>query len=161
MNHRRKRHILPTVFLVALAATTGCISDENTLFAMGDSITFGFGSEDLGGYRSRLFALAQREGHGVSFVGPRQDGPNTVEGRSFSKYHDGSSGYTLLGDENGDRGIAPRVEQQISWYRPEILLLMAGTNDILQDIDLDNAPSRFAQLIDEVLEVDPEITLER
>ncbi len=124
--------------------------------AIGDSITYGVGSSDEGGYRSRLFSLAQKDEHHISFVGSRESGPETVDGISFPRGHDGSIGYTLKGNENGDRGILPRINEQLSWHHPEIVILMAGTNDILQDIELDTASDRFSDILDEILSVAPD-----
>ena len=39
----------------------------------------------------------------------------------------------------------------MSMFHPNIVLLMIGTNDILQNIDLGNAPERLASLVDEII----------
>jgi lysophospholipase L1-like esterase len=125
------------------AAGSPCV-----VLPFGDSITYGYGSTDLGGYRSALFALAVAGSKSLTFVGSSADGPSTVSGKPFPRQHEGHPGYTIAGSQ----GIAQFVQQGIiKTFKPNIVLLAIGTNDISQNIDLPNAPLRLGQLIDAIL----------
>jgi lysophospholipase L1-like esterase len=123
-------------------ATGACV-----VLPFGDSITYGYGSTDLGGYRSKLFALAVAGAKTLTFVGSSADGPTTVSGKPFPRQHEGHPGYTI----SGSQGIEQFVQQGIiKTFKPNIVLLAIGTNDISQNIDLANAPTRLGKLIDEI-----------
>jgi lysophospholipase L1-like esterase len=124
------------------AAPSPCV-----ILPFGDSITYGYGSTDAGGYRSQVFALAIADGKSLTFVGSSADGPSMVSGKAFPRQHEGHAGYTIT----GSKGIAQYVDQGIiKQFKPNIVLLMIGTNDISQTIDLSNAPQRLGKLIDSI-----------
>jgi lysophospholipase L1-like esterase len=81
---------------------------------LGDSITLGVN----GGYRNNLYTGLQQNSCGVSYAGTLSD-PNT---RVADKTHEGHTGLTI-----GD--IAASVNAWIAATQPNIILLMAGTND--------------------------------
>lgn len=88
-------------------------------------------------------------GKNVTFVGSLTNGPTTVSGKPFPMHHEGHGGYTISGGGNG--GIAGTItDNAISTYHPNIVLLMIGTNDLNDNIDVANAPSRLGKLIDEI-----------
>jgi len=119
------------------------------ILPLGDSITEG--CCDLnGGYRVELFNQAVTNGKNVTFVGSLANGPDTVASKPFPKHHEGHGGYTISGGGNGP--IAGTItDNALSMYKPNIVLLMIGTNDVNQSIDLSNAPSRLGALIDEIV----------
>ena len=118
---------------------------------LGDSITEGYlPSGANGGYRVELFRQAVRAGKNITFVGTQMNGPTTVENRTFPRRHEGRGGYTIAG--GGQGAIAGTVtDTAISMYRPNIVLLMIGTNDINGNINVSTAPTRLGQLIDEII----------
>ncbi len=121
---------------------TACV-----ILPFGDSITQGFGTTDLGGYRSLLFGLAVAANQSLTFVGSGADGPGTVSGKPFPRNHEGHPSYTIA----GTIGITQFVDRGlITTTKPHIVLLMIGTNDISQNIDLPSAPTRLGQLIDKI-----------
>lgn len=125
------------------AAGTACV-----ILPFGDSITYGYGTTDLGGYRSLVFGLAVADSKSLTFVGGSADGPSTLAGRPFPRNHEGHSSYTI----DGSLGITPLVDQGlITKYKPNIVLLMIGTNDMSQTLDLPNAPTRLGKLIDKIV----------
>jgi lysophospholipase L1-like esterase len=81
---------------------------------LGDSITLGVN----GGYRNELYTGLRQDDCGVGYVGTLSD-PNT---RVADKHHEGHSGLTI-----GD--IASGVDAWMAATHPNIILLMAGTND--------------------------------
>jgi len=116
---------------------------------LGDSITEGCCTSPEGGYRIEIFHQALTAGKNVTFVGSLTNGPGTVDNKTFPMHHEGHGGYTISGGGNG--GIAGSItDNAISTYHPNIVLLMIGTNDLNDNIDVTNAPSRLGKLIDEI-----------
>ena len=90
---------------------------------MGDSITHGAGA--TGGYRLELKDLLVPEGHSFDY---RRfaivHGPYEIEDRQ----HQGRSGYRIDGE------IADIARDKVTTYRPDVVLLIIGTNDITTDM---------------------------
>jgi lysophospholipase L1-like esterase len=122
----------------------------------GDSITDGYLAQ-RGGYRIPLFQRAHQEGRHLTFVGSAVNGPATVDGVPFPQHHEGHSAYTI-NDEPlpapAHKGISPFVKTSIPAYHPDIVLLMIGTNDVDNSIDLPNVPTRLGALIDSIIALD-------
>lgn len=49
------------------------------------------------------------------------------------------------------------IGQLVSNYRPEVVLLLVGTNDVAQDYDLPGAPARLGVLVDRLLAASPSV----
>jgi GDSL-like Lipase/Acylhydrolase family/Repeat of unknown function (DUF346) len=114
------------------------------ILPLGDSITEGHYFD--GGYRVRLFDAAIHWGRRVTFVGCLSNGPSDVEGVPFPRSHEGHSGK----DINYIAGIVPKALES----EPDIVLLMIGTNDVLQNNDLGRAPDRLAALLGKIIAAD-------
>ncbi|HEV8245750.1 MAG TPA: SGNH/GDSL hydrolase family protein [Polyangiaceae bacterium] len=137
-----------------------CAGGKTIVLPFGDSITAGANSTDTGGYRSPLFHLAHANGHDPLFVGGMENGPATVDGVAFSNHHEGHPGYKIDVSGSSDwYGITPMVEGVMSTQHPEIILLMIGTNDVLQSYDLAEAPNRLAILLDKIITAAPDACL--
>ena len=120
------------------------------ILPLGDSITEGCCTAPEGGYRIELFRQAETNGKNVTFVGSLLNGPTTVANQNFPMRHEGHGGFTISGGGNG--GIAGSLtDNAIATYHPSIVLLMIGTNDLNDNIDVVNAPSRLGDLIDEII----------
>ena len=96
---------------------------------LGDSITLGIVSAPrdnndttLGGYRDDLFNALLGDDILIDFVGSRTAGPSTL----LDQDHEGTSG--IRADMLG-----MNLPSQIAEFDPDIVLLMAGTNDSRQD----------------------------
>jgi lysophospholipase L1-like esterase len=113
--------------------------DACAILPIGDSITDGYNVP--GGYRIELFRSAHAAGHNITFTGSLTNGPATVDGVAFPIRHEGHSGWRI--DMISGQVPAPALS-----IRPHIVLLMAGTNDVIQNSDLDQAPARLGTLID-------------
>ncbi|MES1207949.1 MAG: SGNH/GDSL hydrolase family protein, partial [Pseudomonadota bacterium] len=97
------------------------------------------------------FSAAVAANKSITFVGSQTSGPATVAGKSFPKGNEGHSGYTMY-DNSKASGIAGAItDNAIKNYKPNIILLMIGTNDMHYSVDLANAPTRLGQLLDEIL----------
>ncbi len=110
------------------------------IMPLGDSITYGYRSSDGNGYRQYL--LTALAGNNVSFIGSVKAGTMT---------------------DNNNEGHSGALIDQIASYanlslpeRPNVILLMAGTNDMNNNVDPDNAPARLGALIDEILAACPD-----
>lgn len=125
------------------------------IMPLGDSITIGA----FGGYRVELFRLAHSEGHDITMVGGSvPDGPDTVDGVPFPKNHEGHGGFTI--DDGGGRfGLQPIVVDSLATFHPNVVALMIGTNDLDIQLDVENAPTRLARLVDTILDTDPAVFL--
>jgi lysophospholipase L1-like esterase len=129
-----------------------------SILPLGDSITEGCCTAPEGGYRIELFTKAVNGKQTITFVGgtlgigdAKPNGPATVAGQPFPQGNEGNGGYTIA-SPSSKGGIAGAItDQSCSTYKPNIVLLMIGTNDILQNIDPGNAPTRLGSLMDEII----------
>jgi endo-1,4-beta-xylanase len=104
---------------------------------LGDSITDGLTVP--GGYRIKLWKSITNDGLTVDFVGSLSNGPTELG----DKNHEGHSGWRI--DQ-----IDTNINSWMDTYKPQIVLLHIGTNDISQKYNLDNAPARLSALIDKI-----------
>jgi predicted alpha-1,6-mannanase (GH76 family)/lysophospholipase L1-like esterase len=119
----------------AIAATP-----PTTVMLLGDSITYGYdGKGTQGGYRTQLYNALRADGLNVDFVGSQSDGPAALA----DKNHEGHSGWRIA-------GIAGSVDGWLGTYKPQVVALMIGTNDVVFNDDLANAPARLGRLIDQI-----------
>jgi lysophospholipase L1-like esterase len=134
------------------------------IMPFGDSITDGYNADTPGGYRVELFRRAHSAGKNITFVGSGSNGPTTVDGVSFPRNHEGHSGWTiypagsrsgistLLKNDGGSQSVMVK-------YAPDIVLLMIGTNDAIDNYDMANAPKRLGDLIDTIYSQLPNVLI--
>ncbi|KAL4902118.1 hypothetical protein BDW74DRAFT_187076 [Aspergillus multicolor] len=107
------------------------------ILPLGASITWGMGSSTGNGYRGPLRSQLRYEGWEVNMVGSKTNGDmqdNDVEAHSgdlISEVHTASRNSYI--------------------YKPNIVLINAGTNDCNRDIDIPNAGARMRSLIKDLL----------
>ncbi|KAL8673647.1 MAG: hypothetical protein Q9168_001953 [Polycauliona sp. 1 TL-2023] len=125
--------------IVSQLATGPTLSGYNLrILPLGASITQGFASSDGNGYRKTLYDTLQKT-NTVSYVGSQGKAP---------LLHEGHPGW-IIQDVNTVAGVSlPK--------RPNVVLLHVGTNDILTNNNLDQAPDRLGALIDHVTSVAPD-----
>jgi lysophospholipase L1-like esterase len=123
------------------------MSGACVILPFGDSITDGFGTP--GGYRMELFRLAREDDHEINYVGSLQNGPSMVDGVMFPSRHEGHSGWKI--NQLLDLVPAPAFNTM-----PHIVLLMIGTNDVIQNDNLAQAPARLEGLLDEIIMTAPD-----
>ncbi|MEV7087585.1 FG-GAP-like repeat-containing protein [Streptomyces sp. NPDC093085] len=116
------------------------------LMAVGDSITYGVGSTGENGYRKMLWGELEKDGTRLNFVG------SNSSGNMSEPFHDGYRGYLI--DE-----IAERAARDVKDMRPNVVTLMAGTNDIQKDRDVAGAPARLGKLIDQLQDGSPGVAI--
>ncbi len=105
------------------------------IMALGDSITAGVGTNGArandGGYRGALGALLDRDGFRAVFVGSRNDYSASIVNRA----HEGWPGYVLRSfpaDPGPGQLYGGLVRNALRRDNPDVVLLMAGTNDLLR-----------------------------
>jgi lysophospholipase L1-like esterase len=113
------------------------------ILPLGDSITWGFQSTDGNGYRLDL--LNMLAGNPVQYVGSQRSGTMA------DNYNEGHPGATI--SEITGYAMASLPE------RPNVILLMAGTNDCNGDVDPGGAPARLGSLIDECISACPDAVI--
>ena len=113
---------------------------------LGDSITDGYFVP--GGYRIELWYGLKKQGYPVEFVGSANNGPDTLPDRN----HEGHSGWRI-----------DQIHEQIAGWlqitRPDIILLLIGTNDIAQGYKIETAPDRLDRLVEDIFKVVPQVQL--
>lgn len=129
---RRRTHVRsslrPTLLLPALFATIISAATIK-IMPLGDSITLGQGSPSRSSYRAFLWRSLREAGFSVDFVGPFCNGPSDVD-----CHHAGYDGWYIADDSIGGQrrnGVLRFVPSLMTTYRPDIILLFLGTNDLL------------------------------
>jgi lysophospholipase L1-like esterase len=123
--------------LVGVGAARAESNGGVRVMPLGDSITDGVTVS--GAYRTGLWQRFVTGGFRVDFVGSLFGGPANLGDHD----HEGHSGWRI---DQIDANI-------ITWLRtttPHTVLLHIGTNDVLQNLNLSNAPARLSALIDHI-----------
>jgi len=137
------------------------------IMPFGDSITDGYNQDTPGGYRVELFHRALADKKNITFVGSGWNGPDTVDGVAFPHNHEGHSGWTIY-PEGSRYGISYclaadskclATNSVMLQYKPDIVLLMIGTNDCIDNYDMTNAPKRLGDLIDTIYTQLPDVLI--
>ncbi|MEV0620600.1 GDSL-type esterase/lipase family protein [Nonomuraea sp. NPDC050404] len=113
---------------------------EVRVMPLGDSITYGVQSSDGNGYRDEMHAYLKSIAIGgkVDFVG------SVKSGSMGDRDNEGHPGRRI--DE-----IATIAECMVPRYKPSLIFLHAGTNDMNQNHELSSAPARLKELISRAL----------
>ncbi|WP_225447995.1 SGNH/GDSL hydrolase family protein [Streptacidiphilus sp. P02-A3a] len=127
-------------------AVAAVASTPLRLEPMGDSITYGYQSTTGNGYRGPLWDELTAEGHPLDFVG-------SVQGGTMSDPdNEGHSGWRI--DQ-----LAAITDSSLATYKPNVITLMIGTNDLGQDYEDSTAPDRLSALVDQIVRDDPTATV--
>ncbi|MFF4486293.1 ricin-type beta-trefoil lectin domain protein [Streptomyces sp. NPDC001544] len=116
------------------------------LMPMGDSITWGVGSPSGNGYRGFLWNQLAADGHTLDFVGSGR------AGTMADPDNEGHSGWRI----DQITGIADSV---LARYRPNVVTLEIGTNDLNGNYQVPTAPDRLRALIDRITGDVPDVTV--
>jgi lysophospholipase L1-like esterase len=117
------------------------------IMPLGDSITFGEGALDYGGYRNLLGVLLANDGYRVDFVGSQQTGMASIPDPD----NEGHPGWKIFNIKD-----AIDSEGWLEIYQPDVILLHIGTNDINRGYAA-SAPENLSALLDDILLRLPEI----
>ncbi|MEU2913392.1 ricin-type beta-trefoil lectin domain protein [Streptomyces massasporeus] len=151
----RKSWILSLITLVtaALGVTAGGVAPAAAapttplrVMPLGDSITWGVGSSTGNGYRGPLWDRLAADGHPLDFVG-------TLRGGSMSDPdNQGHSGYRI--DQ-----IAALADASLTRYRPNVVTLHIGTNDLDRSYEVSTATARLKSLVGQITAAAPDATV--
>ena len=134
------------------------------IMCVGDSITMG--AFVTGGYRKPLREMLTAGGYSITYVGKEDDGePANKTGFSDgmeNPNHEGYGNFTVEeiltgGTEQGH--TAPPIAKTLATYQPDVILMMLGTNDVLQHHQLDATLDSLRKLIETVFNADDHATL--
>ncbi len=138
-------------------------SDLGNIWFIGDSITQSNADGDSNGSpRKSHYSLLTAAGYNFTYTGhftANIDGlPNTGSTASTNlyHYHSGVSGSTIGNNSNGRTNMTNSIPQwwnsgRLASRKPNIVLIMLGTNDIDLNDDITNAPARMKNLINTIL----------
>ena len=115
------------------------------IMPLGDSITYGLGDDGLGSYREVLGRKLAAKGLRFDFVGSMESGPPGMD-----RDNEGHVGWRIA-------QIAAGADRWMATYRPDVVLLHIGTNDMRSDDKAAGAPDRLSALIDQLLGDDPDV----
>jgi lysophospholipase L1-like esterase len=111
------------------------------ILPLGNSITWGYGSTSGNGYRQPLLSLLSPQTN-VTYIGSEHSGNMS---NNANEGHPGAIIYDIAIYSRRSLG-----------FQPNVILLMAGTNDIWANIKVDEAPDRLGTLIDLCVQACPE-----
>jgi len=137
--------------LTVPAISVSAQSANLTLMPLGDSITAGYQSSTGNGYRGPLYNDLSSQGDTPYFVGSQS------QGTMSDPYEEGHYGAEISALATSS-GIWC-VTNDLATYRPNIILLHIGSNDMNNNYEVSTAPARLASLIDQIMSVDPDSTL--
>ncbi|MFH9887443.1 ricin-type beta-trefoil lectin domain protein [Streptomyces luteogriseus] len=151
----RRSWILPLITLVATAlggtaagvAPASAASDTPLrVMPLGDSITWGVGSSTGSGYRGPLWNGLAADGHPLDFVG-------TVRSGSMSDPdNEGHPGYRI-------NEIAALADASLTRYRPNVVTLHIGTNDLTGASGTDAPIAALRSLVNQITADVPDATV--
>jgi lysophospholipase L1-like esterase len=137
------------VLAMTAAGVTPASAAPNTplrVMPLGDSITWGVGSSTGNGYRGPLWDKLAADGHPLDFVG-------TLRGGSMSDPdNEGHSGYKI-------HQIAALADASLTRYRPNVVTLEIGTNDLNESYQVSTATTRLRSLVDQITAAAPDATV--
>ncbi|CAJ0551515.1 Ff.00g114450.m01.CDS01 [Fusarium sp. VM40] len=116
------------------------------LMPLGGSVTYGVGSSDGNGYRKFLQDMLLAQGYQVRFVGSRKSGSMK------NNDNEGWRGYRL--DQ-----VASKARNSVATLGPNVFTINAGSNDCLQDYELDTFRIRMGDTLDYLWQESPRSTI--
>lgn len=119
------------------------------IMPLGDSVTSGNGWQGPNSYRGPLAELANRFGTKIDFVGGELNPNDTMADRDQEAFG---------GDQTQD--LDAKLARVLSTYRPDVILLHTGTNNIWRDGEMPTtAPRRLSELVDHITSLAPDVWL--
>ncbi|KAL5593057.1 hypothetical protein FOBRF1_012159 [Fusarium oxysporum] len=112
------------------------------LMPLGGSVTYGVGSSDGNGYRKFLQDLLLANGYEVCMVGSRK------AGSMHNNENEGWRGYRL--DQ-----IESKARRSVATVKPNLFTINAGSNDCIQNYQLDVFRERMDNLIEYLWKTSP------
>jgi lysophospholipase L1-like esterase len=137
---------------VGILTSTSTLPQLGSLLPLGDSLTYGYVSDgdphnDDGGYRRYLWDDIAAIGLSstTNFVGPLQTGVITID-----RDHEGHGGWRT--DQ-----LLPLIPPDMDAYNPNIVVMQAGANDIVQGASVSTALNGVASMLDAIYAAKPNV----
>lgn len=121
-------------------AVTAAADDVVRVMPLGSSTV---GGSTPGGFRVDLWQMLTEAGWSVDFVGSLSSPAHVGD-----PDHEGHGGYRI--DQ-----LAAGIVNWLNTYQPDVVLIHAGANDVLQNHQMATAPDRLGALIDTILQTKP------
>lgn len=130
------------------------------IMCIGDSITDGYTNDYVGSYRKFIYHDLLKSGCNVNMVGSKGSGwtpvytdEQTGESFEFDNDNTGYSGYSIK-NYSGRTGIYETLQETncLASEQPDIVTLQIGTNDVIDNYEIDSAGERLEIVVDYILE---------
>lgn len=135
----------------ACALTAEAVNPTLRILPLGDSLTWGTGSEGTRGYRKPLWDKLVAAGYNVDFVGSQDSlGMPVIDG--FDENHEGHGGWVI--DGAATQAILPNLGKWASAATsldPHVVLVHVGTNEA----NYDNARQKYQDLLEKLRILQP------
>ncbi|KAL6826680.1 carbohydrate esterase family 3 protein [Trichoderma camerunense] len=116
------------------------------LMPLGGSITYGVESSDKNGYRKYLQDMLIADGNNVTMVGSRSAGSMS------NNDHEGWRGFRI--DQ-----IESKAKNSVQHLMPNLITINAGSNDCIQDFDIERIGKRMGNMLDVIWVASPNSTI--
>lgn len=116
------------------------------LMPLGGSITYGVESSDKNGYRKYLQDMLIADGNNVTMVGSRSAGSMS------NNDHEGWRGFRI--DQ-----IESKAKNSVLQLMPNLITINAGSNDCIQDFDIERIGKRMSNMLDVLWTASPNSTI--
>ena len=125
------------------------------IMPLGDSITEGAQAE-IGGYRWPLENLLVDAGYAFDYVGSLRIGSPSGMPRPW---HEGHGGYQIESVDGGNQLAGAVVDLAIRTYQPDVILLLAGTNNLNFPDTLypDKTSAMYDRLLAQIFSLSPAV----
>ncbi|MFI7596273.1 SGNH/GDSL hydrolase family protein [Actinoplanes sp. NPDC049681] len=117
--------------------------EATRVMPLGDSITRGTGSPTVSSYRMALAERLLKGGMQINYVGSQNNGTGS------DTSHEGHGGWTI--DE-----LSAELDGWLAAYRPDVVLVHAGTNNITQGDSPSATARKLSAMIDQIRTARPE-----
>lgn len=147
---------------IAIRKFTTTEERQFKILPLGSSNTSGFpNTPDNGGYRTRLWtSLVKNENYNIDFVGPAANGPSDIDrnhsGFGGFKIDDLINNVELKGElDSSGMPIYKNIETVLTDHAPDMVLLMAGNNDLFAGKTVDQTLNDLGILVDLIIQKSP------
>ncbi len=150
---------LAVSLLIALLLV-GAADATTRIVPLGDSLTHGGGDSDDGDvhptYRYWLWEKLKDNGYDVDFVGSTTS--PSFSGYSFDRGNEGHGGYTIGGIVDGV-GEGGKLSSWLKGYKPDIALVVIGTNDVLWNTPMEMRFKNLGRLVETLRDRNPGVVI--
>ena len=154
-----------SLFFPAGGTPGGHTAGKTRVMAMGDSLTLGQGGSNTGGYRHTLWQKMAAAGLDFLPCGENTQPPYSDTGTGYyNSRWSGFGGWKMIDLMDGTPGSGSNqtgkaIPEWFVSHKPDVLLLMIGTNDISETASQTTLRYRFNALLDMIYDLRPTIPI--